>query len=90
MNKKVNLRLAISFVLKELAYNRHIKEIYKLNQKRAIKLLEKEYKERLKIGAFLRVIALFKDKENIVTFLTLDNVKYRDLWLKIETNSRLK
>jgi mRNA-degrading endonuclease RelE of RelBE toxin-antitoxin system len=52
--------------------------------------LEKEYKERLKIGAFLRVIALFKDEGNIVTFLTLDNVEYRDLWLEIEINSRLK
>jgi hypothetical protein len=78
-NKKVDLGLAISSLSKELARNRHAKETYKSNQKRAIKLLEKEYKERLEIGAFLRAIALFKDEGNIVTFLTLDDVKYRDL-----------
>jgi hypothetical protein len=89
-NKKVDLGLAISSLSKELARNRHAKETYKSNQKRAIKLLEKEYKERLEIGAFLRAIALFKDEGNTVTFLTLDNVEYRDLWLEMETNSRLK
>jgi len=78
-NKKVNLRLAISSLLKELACNKYAKEIYKLNQKQAIKLLEKEYKEQLEISAFLRAIALFKDKGNVVTFFTLDNVEYRDL-----------
>jgi hypothetical protein len=89
-NKKVDLGLAISSLSKELARNRHAKETYESNQKRAIKLLEKEYKERLEIGAFLRAIALFKDEGNAVTFLTLDDVEYRDLWLEMETNSRLK
>ena len=56
-----------------------MKETYELNQQRAIKLLEKEYKARLKISAFLKVVVLFKDKGNVVTFLTLDNTKYRDL-----------
>ena len=79
LNRKVNLRLAISSLSKEIARNRHVKETYESNQKRAIKLLEKEYKARLKIGAFLKVIALFKDEGNVVAFLTLDNREYRDL-----------
>jgi methylthioribose-1-phosphate isomerase len=79
LNKKVNLRLAISSLSKELAHNRHAKKTYKSNQKQAIKLLEKEYKERLEIGAFLRAIALFKDEGNVITFLTLDDVEYKDL-----------
>ena len=89
-NKKVNLRVAISSLSKEIARSRHAKETYESNQKRAIKLLEKEYKTRLKVSAFLKAIVLFKDDGNAVTFLTLDNTEYRDLWLEIETNSRLK
>jgi methylthioribose-1-phosphate isomerase len=89
-NKKVDLGIAISSLSKEIARNRHTKETYKLNQKRAIKLLEKEYKAQLEIGAFLKAIALFKDKGNVVTFLTLDDVEYKDLWLEMETNLHLK
>ena len=51
-NRKVDLRLAISSLSKEIARNRHTKETYESNQKRAIKLLEKEYKAQLEIGAF--------------------------------------
>jgi hypothetical protein len=89
-NKKVNLEVAISSLSKEIARSRHAKETYKSNQKRAIKLLEKEYKERLEIGAFLKAIVLFKNKRNAVTFLTLDDTEYKDLWLEMETNSHLK
>jgi hypothetical protein len=89
-NKKVDLRVAISSLSKEIARSRHAKETYKSNQKRAIKLLKKEYKERLEIGAFLKAIVLFKDKGNAVTFLTLDDTEYKDLWLEMETNSHLK
>jgi hypothetical protein len=90
LNKKVDLGVAISSLSKEIARSRHAKETYELNQKKAIKLLEKEYKARLEIGAFLKAIALFKDEGNAVTFLTLDNTEYRDLWLEMETNSHLK
>jgi hypothetical protein len=89
-NKKVDLGVAISSLSKEIARSRHAKETYESNQKRAIKLLEKEYKERLEIGAFLKAIVLFKDEGNAVTFLTLDDTEYRDLWLEMETNSHLK
>jgi methylthioribose-1-phosphate isomerase len=89
-NKKVDLRVAITSLSKEIARNRHVKETYESNQEKAIKLLKKEYKARLEIGAFLKAISLFKDKENAVTFLTLDDAEYRDLWLEIETNLHLK
>jgi hypothetical protein len=89
-NKKVDLGVAISSLSKEIARSQHAKETYESNQKRAIKLLEKEYKERLEIGAFLKAIVLFKDEGNAVTFLTLDDTEYRDLWLEMETNSHLK
>ena len=89
-NRKVNLRLAISALSKEIARNRHAKETYESNQKRAIKLLEKEYKTRLEIGAFLKAMALFKDEGNAVAFLTLNDREYRDLWLEMEMNSILK
>jgi hypothetical protein len=89
-NKKVNLGVTISSLSKEIARSQHAKETYKSNQKRAIKLLKKKYKEQLKIGAFLKAIVLFKDKRNVVTFLTLNNTKYKDLWLEIKTNSHLK
>jgi len=64
--------------------------VYESNQQKAIKLLEKEYKARLEISAFLKAVVLFKDEGNAVTFLTLDDVEYRDLWLEMETNSHLK
>jgi hypothetical protein len=89
-NKKVDLGVAIASLLKEIARNRHAKETYESNQEKAIKLLEKEYKARLEIRAFLKAISLFKDKGNAVTFLTLDDAEYRDLWLEMETNSHLK
>jgi hypothetical protein len=89
-NKKVDLRVAIASLSKEIARNRHAKETYESNQEKAIKLLEKEYKARLEIGAFLKAISLFKDEGNAVTFLTLDDAEYRDLWLEMETNSHLK
>ena len=90
LNKKVNLRVIIMSLSKEIACNQHAKEAYESNQEKAIKLLEKEYKARLEIRAFLKAISLFKDKENAVTFLTLDNTEYRDLWLKMKTNSHLR
>ena len=73
LNKKVDLGVAISFLSKEIARNQYAKETYESNQKRAIKLLEKEYKARLEIDVFLKVIVLFKDEGNAVTFLTLED-----------------
>ena len=89
-NKKVDLGVTISSLSKEIARSRHAKETYESNQKRAIKLLEKKYKTRLEVSAFLKAIVLFKDDGNAVTFLTLDDTEYRDLWLEMKTNSRLK
>jgi methylthioribose-1-phosphate isomerase len=79
LNKKVNLKVTIASLSKKIARNQHAKETYRSNQKKAIKLLKKEYKTQLKIGAFLKAILLFKDKGNAVTFLTLNNAEYKDL-----------
>ena len=43
-NKKVDLRVVITALSKEIACNQYTKEAYKSNQEKAIKLLEKEYK----------------------------------------------
>jgi hypothetical protein len=88
--KKIDLGVAITALLKEIAQSRQAKEAYKTNQQKALKLLQKEYKSRLKVRAFLKAIALFKDDGNAVTFLTLDKREYRDLWLEGEVGDKLK
>jgi hypothetical protein len=87
--KKIDLGVAITSLSKEIARSREAKLSYESNQQRAIKLLGKEYKARLKTGAFLKAVTLFKDKGNAITFLALDDREYRDLWLEMETNSHL-
>ena len=88
--KKLDLGVAISGLTKEMERARKAKEAHESNQQNAIKLLEKEYKGRLEVGSFLKAIVLFKDEGNAVTFLTLNDGEYRDLWLEMETSSRLK
>jgi hypothetical protein len=88
--KKVDLGVAISGLTREMEKARKAKEGHESSQQKAIKLLEKEYKARLEVGAFLKAIVLFKEEGNAVTFLTLNDGEYRDLWLEMETNSRLK
>jgi hypothetical protein len=88
--KKLNLGIAISGLTKEIEKARKAKEAHESNQQKAIKLLEKKYKARLEVSAFLKAIVLFKEKGNAVTFLTLNDREYRDLWLEIETNLHLK
>jgi hypothetical protein len=88
--KKLDIGVAISGLTKEMERARKAKESYEPNQQRAIRLLEKKYKGRLDVGAFLKAIMLFKDEGNAITFLTLDDGEYRDLWLEMETDSRLK
>ena len=87
--KKINLRVVITSLSKEIERLRKVKEIYKSHQQRALKLLEKEYKGRLKIGAFLKAVRLFKDKGNTVSFLSLEDTEYRDLWLETKVDSHL-
>jgi hypothetical protein len=88
--KKLDIGVAILALTKELERSRKAKESYESNQQRAIRLLEKEYKGRLEVSAFLKAMVLFKEEGNAISFLTLDDKEYRDLWLEIETGSRLK
>jgi hypothetical protein len=75
--KKIDLSVAISGLTQEIERARKAKEAYKSSQQKAIKLLEKEYKARLEVGAFLKAIVLFKNKGNAVTFLTLNDREYK-------------
>jgi hypothetical protein len=88
--KKLDLRVAILGLTREIKRTKKANESYELNQQRALKLLKKDYKGKLKVSAFLKAIALFKDKGNTVSFLTLTDKEYQDLWLKIKCNTRLK
>ena len=65
--KKLDLGIAISGLTKEMERARKAKDAHKLSQQKVIKLLEKEYKARLEVGAFLKAIVLFKEEGNTVT-----------------------
>jgi hypothetical protein len=88
--KKLDLGVAILGLTREMERARKAKESYESNQQRALKLLEKDYKGKLEVGAFLKAMTLFKDKGNTVSFLTLTDGEYQDLWLEIECDTRLK
>lgn len=88
-SKKIDLRTAISGLSKEMERARKAKEAHESNQQKAVKLLEKEYKQRLDIIAFLHTCTLFKDDGNAVTFITLTDREVRDCWLEIETKTLL-
>jgi hypothetical protein len=87
--KRIDLGAAISSLSKEIERTRKAKEAHESNQQKAVKLLEKEYKQRLDVVAFLHACTLFKDNGNAVTFITLTDTEVRDRWLEMETNSLL-
>jgi hypothetical protein len=87
--KKVDLGTAITRLSEEMAKQRKAKEAYLTNQQKAIIILEKEYKKRLDIMAFIRACMFFKDEGNALTFITLTDLEFRDRWLEIELSTEL-
>jgi hypothetical protein len=83
-NKKVDLGAALLGLTREIERARKAKENQETSQQQALKLLCKAYTKRLANRDFVRAISLFKDKGNAVTFLTLEEGEYRDLWLEEE------
>jgi hypothetical protein len=87
--KKVDLGTALTRLSEEMAKQRKAKEVYLTNQQKAIIMLEKEYKKRLDIMAFIRACTFFKDEGNALTFITLTDLEFRDRWLEIELSTEL-
>ena len=77
--KKVDIGVAITGLTKEMALARKAKETFESSQRRAIRLLTKEYRERLLLIDFVAAITYFKDEGNATTFLVIDDVKIRNL-----------
>ena len=77
--KKVDIRVVIIGLTKEIVLTRKAKETFESSQRRTIRLLTKEYRERLLLIDFVTVITYFKDKGNTTTFLIIDDVKIRNL-----------
>jgi hypothetical protein len=87
--KKVDIGMAISGLTKELTLARRLKETYLTNQQKAVQLLEKEYKARLHIMAFIQACAFFQDKGNAGTFIALTDSETRDRFLEISIGTEL-
>jgi hypothetical protein len=71
--KKLDLRVVISGLSKEIERARKARKTHQTSQQKALKLLKTEYKQRLDITAFIQICSFFKDKGNAVTFTTLTN-----------------
>ena len=82
--KKVDIGAAIAGLTKEIALARKAKETFESSQLRAIRLLSKEYRERLLPVDFVAAITYFKNEGNASTFLAIEDVEIRDLWLEHE------
>jgi len=82
--KKVDIGAAIAGLTKEIALARKAKETFESSQLRTIRLLSKEYRERLLPVDFVAAITYFKNEGNASTFLTIEDVEIRDLWLEHE------
>jgi hypothetical protein len=52
-------------------------------------LLEKAYKKRLDMMAFLQAYSFFKDEGNANTFITLEDKEFRDRFLEINLGVEL-
>jgi hypothetical protein len=76
--KKLDLRVAISGLSKEMEHARKARKTHQTSQQKALKLLKTEYKQRLNITAFIRACSFFKDKGNTITFTTLINTLVQD------------
>lgn len=58
---------------------RKAKEGHKSFQQRALKLFKNEYAKRLPTRDFILAITLFKEEGNAVTFVTLQDPKYKEI-----------
>ena len=83
VHKKVDLGFAITGLTEEMALGRKAKEGFKTIPQQAIQLLEKEYRKRLHIMAFIQAITFFKDEGNAGTFVALTELETRDRYLEI-------
>jgi hypothetical protein len=72
-----------------MAKGRKAKEEHLTVHKKALKLLEKEYKKRIDIIVFIQVCSFLKDEGNATTFTTLLDSELRDRWLEIELPTEL-
>jgi Myb/SANT-like DNA-binding domain len=87
--KKVDLGVAISGLSEELRRARRAKEEYLTNQQKAVQLLEREYKTRLEMMAFIDGCEFLQHEGNAVTFITLTDPQYRDRWLEVKLGTEL-
>ena len=87
--KKVDLGTAISGLSDELGRARRAKEAFLTHQQKAVQLLEKEYKLRLEMMAFIDGCEFLQHEGNAVTFTTLTDPEYRDRWLEVKLRTEL-
>jgi hypothetical protein len=81
---KVDLGAALQGLSEEMARGRIAKEEHLTVHKKALKLLEKEYKKRMDMMKFIQACSFLKDEGNATTFTTLLDSELRDRWLEIE------
>jgi len=74
--KKVDLGAAIAGFSEEMKRARSAKDDFLTTQQKAVQLLEKEYKGRLDIMAFLDAIAWLQNEQNASSFITLTDPHY--------------
>jgi hypothetical protein len=87
--KKVDLGTAIAGFSEEMRRARRAKDDFLTTQQKAVQLLEKEYKGRLDIMAFLDAIAWLQNEQNASSFITLTDPHYRDRLLEVRLSTVL-
>jgi hypothetical protein len=87
--KKVDLGVAITGLSDELGRARRMKENFMTIQQKALQLLEKEYKERLHIMAFIDGTVFLQDEGNAGSFITFTDYILRDRWLEVRLGTEL-
>jgi hypothetical protein len=66
-----------------------MKENFMTIQQKALQLLEKEYKERLHIMAFIDGTVFLQDEGNAGSFITFTDYILRDRWLEVRLGTEL-
>lgn len=87
--KKVDMGSALVGLTRELELTRKAKEEFLTKRQRAIQLLEKVYKHRLHIMAFIAGLSFFQNEGNAETFITLTDIDTRDRYLEISLGTEL-
>jgi hypothetical protein len=87
--KKVDLGAALMSLSEDMAMGRKAREEHLTVHKKALKLLEKEYKKRMDMMVFIQACSFLKDEGNATTFTTLLDLELRDRWLEIELPTEL-